>query len=290
MDFVDGVNEFIRDGLISGVPTLVATDLRKIDLLKRSLGPLADDVEFVNMHEAGRNPARIIPLWRKFLDANPGPIVGVGEPVWFGRTPDELVECHHHEMLLNVAFGDRQEFALLCPYETNVFDRNVVKRIGDSHGGIREDGGSHDCAHASLGAGASPFSGALSDPPAKADEVQFTIDNLSSLRELTKIYAEHVGIGPLRLGDVELAITEVASNSVRHGGGSGSLKFWHTDDAVVFEVQDRGHFTDPLLGRVLPSPTSESGRGLWVTNQLVDLLQLRNTLSGTVLRMTFLFE
>ncbi len=58
------------------------------------------------MAELGRNPAKIIPAWQKFLDtdaADSRPARGVGEPIWAGRGADELIECQVHEALLNVA-------------------------------------------------------------------------------------------------------------------------------------------------------------------------------------------
>ena len=72
--------------------------------LEKSLDGQADEVAFVDMGELGRNPARIIPAWQDFLDAHAGrPVRGIGEPIWPGRRPEELLECQLHEALLNVA-------------------------------------------------------------------------------------------------------------------------------------------------------------------------------------------
>ncbi len=40
------------------------------------------------------------------------------------------------------------------------------------------------------------------------------------------------GAGPSRRGDLVLAVDELASNSVRHGGGHGVLRLWRDDDAL----------------------------------------------------------
>ena len=45
---------------------------------------------------------------------------------------------------------------------------------------------------------------------------------------------------------------EVATNSIRHGGGEGTLRVWHEDDMVVCEVRDRGRLDQPLAGRARP--------------------------------------
>jgi anti-sigma regulatory factor (Ser/Thr protein kinase) len=58
---------------------------------------------------------------------------------------------------------------------------------------------------------------------------------------------------------------------------------WRDGDALVCEVRDRGQLGDPLAGR-RPTPEQPDGRGLWLVNQLCDLVQLRSSASGTVVR------
>jgi hypothetical protein len=41
----------------------------------------------------------------------------------------------------------------------------------------------------------------------------------------------------------------------------------------------------PLAGRVRPGPRQRYGRGLWMANQLCDLVQLRSRRDGTVARV-----
>src|SRR2546421_585138 len=77
-------------------------------------------VEFADMAKVGRNPARIIPVWRQFVSeraAGGGRIRGIGEPVWAGRGPSELAEAQRHEALLNLAFAGTPGMWLLCPYD-----------------------------------------------------------------------------------------------------------------------------------------------------------------------------
>src|SRR6185437_16379793 len=93
------------------------------------------DVRFVDIREVGRNPARIIPVWRAFVDelGGDGPVRGIGEPIWADRTPDELVECHLHESLLNVAFSDDPDFWLVCPYDDLALAPDVIEEMGRTH-------------------------------------------------------------------------------------------------------------------------------------------------------------
>jgi anti-sigma regulatory factor (Ser/Thr protein kinase) len=97
--------------------------------------------------------------------------------------------------------------------------------------------------------------------------------------------AVEAGLAHDRAGDIALATSEVAANSVRHGGGGGTLRTWHTDDAFVCEVRDAGHIEDPLVGRSIPQPVANGQRGLWLVNQLCDLVQLRSLEDGVVVRL-----
>jgi hypothetical protein len=54
---------------------------------------------------------------------------------------------------------------------------------------------------------------------------------------------------------------------------------------VICEIRDKGTITDPLVGRLAPGTSPESSRGLWVVNQLCDLVQVRSSAGGTTVRM-----
>ena len=54
---------------------------------------------------------------------------------------------------------------------------------------------------------------------------------------------------------------------------------------MVCEVRDRGRIEEPLVGRRRPEPGARGGHGLWMANQLCDLVQLRSRRSGTSVRL-----
>ena len=78
---------------------------------------------------------------------------------------------------------------------------------------------------------------------------------------------------------------EVATNSVRYGGGSGTLRVWIDGDSVVCEIADAGRIVDPLVGRRRPAADALGGRGLWLVHQLCDLVQIRSDGDGSAVRM-----
>jgi anti-sigma regulatory factor (Ser/Thr protein kinase) len=287
--FLDGALPFVRDGLAAEEPTLVMVPAEKIDLLRSALDGDAERVLFADMAEVGRNPARIIPAWREFADENAGPggrLRGIGEPIWADRSAQELVECQRHESLLNLAFADARGFTLLCPYDTAALPPAVIDEALCSHPFIVQDGGGGESAdYRGLEAVPGPFAEPLPDPPGAAPEIAFEATTLDVMRRFVSRLAAEAGMNAPRTADLVLAANEVATNSVRHAGGQGTLRMWQEEDAVVCEVRDTGHIHQPLAGRARPADGRMGGHGLWVVNQLCDLVQLRSFSTGSLVRL-----
>ena len=64
------------------------------------------------------------------------------------------------------------------------------------------------------------------------------------------------------------------------------LRIWQDDATVVCEVRDGGRIADPLADRRRPRLDQFGGRGLWMANQLCDLVQLRSLDDGCVVRVS----
>lgn len=287
-EFVDAAAAFIREARADDATTLVVVSARKIDRLRSALGSDADSACFADMANVGANPARIIPAWRKFVDERSGsdrPLRGIGEPIWAERSAAELVECQRHESLLNLAFADTDDFRLLCPYDTKALAAHVIDEAQRSHPHLL-DGDYHSdspCCR-TLEAVAAPFDAPLTSVPADAHEVPIVPTALDLVREFTAVLAAKGGLGTQRSEDLVLAVHELATNSIRHGGGGGELRGWLERDAVVCEVRDGGLIDEPLAGRVEPVADQAGGFGLWLVNQLCDLVQVRSFETGGVVR------
>ena len=293
-DFVDRAASFVDDGLHAGEPVFVVVDRPKIDQLRAAIGRDARGVAYADMCEVGHNPARIIPAWRRFLAAqDPRRAVrGIGEPIHPGRGADELVECHVHEALLNHAFDDlSRDFWLLCPYDTSALAPNVVATARATHPHVTNGDGRHE-----RGAfdGHATFDRVLELPlsPIPSDAIvhPFVGGDLGNVRATATAFAGRAGLSPTRIDDFVLGVHEVAANSVCHGPGHGVLSLWEVSDRLLAEVHDSGRIDDPLIGRVEPDAIGCSGRGLWLANQLFDLVQIRSTADGAVVRMHFLIH
>lgn len=264
-------------------------------LLERHLDGLRDHLSFADLRDLGRNPGRIIPEVRRFADAHAGrPLAFVGEPIWPGRTPAETRAATSHEALLNVAFAGRPG-AILCPYDAAGFAPEVLADAEVTHPLLLEVGVRRPRARfvpPSTVHGPVP---PLPPPPGWADALAYGPGRLMALRRFVRRHARAAGLDRGRIHDALLAVTEVATNSLRHGGGGGTLWVWTEPGAdgstgqaageLVCELRDAGHIQDPLAGRYLPSDHAENGRGPWLVHQLCDVVEMRSDLSGTTTRL-----
>jgi anti-sigma regulatory factor (Ser/Thr protein kinase) len=289
-EFLAGTTSFLREALEADEPALVVVDAAKVALLRAELGTDAGRIEFADMAGAGANPARIIPVWREFVDRHGAPdrgIWGIGEPIWPGRSAAELAECHRHEALLNIAFADSPGFRLLCPYDTVRLDDEVLHGARCSHPVMAVSDGKRSASrvYSGLDAIAEPFDEPLPEPPVTSRELPYERDTLRLVRRFVAAHAVDAGLRGDRVDDLVLAIDELASNSVRYGGGTGVLRVWQDDGALLCEVRDGGLIDDPMVGRVRPSGERIGGYGMWMVNQLCDLVQVRTSGAGTVVRV-----
>jgi anti-sigma regulatory factor (Ser/Thr protein kinase) len=284
-DFLAGTVPRIRDAVASDGAVLVAAEPERIRLVREALGGDGGGaVAFADMQRIGRNPACIMPVWRAFVrdHAQAGrPLLGVGEPVSPARSAAELVECQRHESLLNVAF-DGAELTLICPYDADALPQPVLDEARRSHRLVTEDGVSRRSATYTDAVPAD----ALPEPAAPPAELPFSRADLGLVRRFVRDFAQRAGFSSERMTDLVLAVNEVVSNSIRHApGGAGVARAWRDRDAFVCEVSDGGWIEDPLVGREPISYDAPGGRGLWLVNHLCDLVQVRSSAAGTVVRL-----
>jgi MEDS: MEthanogen/methylotroph, DcmR Sensory domain len=253
--------------------------------LQDSLDADADQVEFVDMMKLGHNPARIIPAWQKFLDKHEGrPVRGIGEPIWPGRRPAELLECQLHEALLNVAVDPKIPFWLVCPYHAQELDAEVIEEAHRSHpvivetdsyaGSLRYGGRAHVDAM---------FGADLATPPGVPITTTFTADNVARLLAYLRLELYVAGLPAGKASQLAGAAQRLAQNSLHRGAREGRIRIWNTGDALICEINDETAVDDVLHGR--REPFGEDHDALWLANQVCDLVQLRSTPSGTTVRV-----
>ena len=106
--------------------------------------------------------------------------------------------------------------------------------------------------------------------------MDFDIDHLGRLRSTAATVAADASLQDERAADLVLAVNELATNSICHGGGQGTLVMWREGGTLLCEVRDSGHIPEGTFHHDAerPDPDAMSGRGLWLVDQLCDAMQI----------------
>jgi anti-sigma regulatory factor (Ser/Thr protein kinase) len=287
-EYVDRIGEFFTAGLEAGEVALAAVPRRNLERLQAT--DWARDVAFADMETVGRNPSRIIPFIARFLARHSDRRVRfVGEPIWSSRSRAEIVEGVRHEALLNLAFA-QADVTILCPYDESGLDADVIAEAGRTHPTIRCRGHVHPSTNYAdplevYAAAGHP----LRPPPMGPVAIRLLPSDLAVLRSWLRANLPAESLGHKRTSDFVLAVAEAATNTIVHAPGEGTVSVWQADREVVCEVSDSGTIADPLVGRREPDPDAVGGRGLWLINQLCDLVELRPSAGGTAIRLHMRF-
>jgi anti-sigma regulatory factor (Ser/Thr protein kinase) len=166
-----------------------------------------------------------------------------------------------------------------------------------------------------------PAAGVGRAAPASAQALlldqEFDSGTLYALRAAVQAHAGRAGLSEDRVGEMVLAVHELAANAIAHGAGHGRLRMWERAGALSCEIVDAGPSgagrpTGPSPGsagrptgsspggagrptRPFPGgadrPTGPSeaadpwpaadGHGLWLVQQVADQLDLRSGPRGT---------
>ena len=286
-DFVEQLVPFIRDGIEAGEAVMVAVTPEHIEWIRNDLGPSAAQVHFVDMTQLGRNPARIIPAWQQFLDDWSGegrPARGIGEPIWVGRRPEEVLECQLHEALLNLAVDPELPFWLVCPYDAEHLGEDVLAEAGRSHPAIATSASyqgspgyrGHSHAAAMFSSTLPPVGGRLTETAASWSDAIAAADHVT-------LQAADADLWSHKVVALAEAVRGLTGDSLDRGAAEAVVRLWDEPDVVVCEVADTGVTGNLLAGRREPIPPGQDA--LWHANQLCDLVQVRSDENGTTVRL-----
>jgi serine/threonine-protein kinase RsbW len=94
------------------------------------------------------------------------------------------------------------------------------------------------------------------------------------------------------LADLKLALTEAASNSVRHAysgdhAGVAEISYELLPDRLVIEVTDDGFGFDPSEAKGAPEELSEGGLGIAIIRAIADDVQIGTQPGGKGSRLRF---
>jgi anti-sigma regulatory factor (Ser/Thr protein kinase) len=282
---------FLVEGLAAGDAAVVVTSSRAAAVLAEAL----DDDGVVVLDPADvygmRTPAALTALRQLAEQRAPeGRRLRVVGETDFGRTPREWQEWLRYEAVINEALRDQPLWGL-CVYDTGRLPDPVVEA------GLR----THPHLVTAQGREVNPAyeepADFLRDLPVLADPLQLTepvlrVDDVSDFTGLRHTVARHLaalGGSADAMEDLHLAIDEMSSNAVRHGGRPVRLQLWASTDRVVCSISDSGPgMDDPFAGYgpAHGSDLSRGGMGLWLARQLCDHVDVIDDGPGLTVRLT----
>jgi anti-sigma regulatory factor (Ser/Thr protein kinase) len=126
----------------------------------------------------------------------------------------------------------------------------------------------------------------LETPP---DASVFLADaqNLPALRQFSAAHAAVFGLRGQHTADLVLAVTELVTNSVEHGGGTATVAMFAVDGHVICQIRDAGPLETADAGPQPPTPRRYRGHGLLMVNTLADLVRIHSSVSGTTVEARF---
>jgi anti-sigma regulatory factor (Ser/Thr protein kinase) len=284
-DYLSYLSAFTRAGLRNAEPVFVAVPGRKAALLRERLGAESHLLRYGAITQTGRNPARLIPELRAFLDEHRGrPVRFVSEAIWPGRSAAELCEATRHEALMNLAFASSPA-TIVCPYDTGALAPSVLAGAERTHPAFLRNGQTQPAAdYAGQDVVPAECEEPLPAPPADA-QVRAYETSLRPVRELVASHGAALRMTEERITNMVIAAGEITANTLRHTSAGGTFWVWHSGEEIICQVRDRGWIADPLAGR-WRRPPEGSGHGLWVVNQVCDLVEIRTSrAAGTVIRL-----
>jgi anti-sigma regulatory factor (Ser/Thr protein kinase) len=290
-EFADWAVAFLGRGVDADAKVLAVAGPKHARLLQTRLGSGSGSVEFIDPESWYTTPARTMATFDLMAQdhADLGRAVHIlGEPPWLDRSPFEQLGWHRFESLLNLTFRDR-DVTMGCAYDARTIDPETAGMVHRTHPVIAS-GTDHESSPGFREPvdffaeyGASP----LEPPVGPVVSTDFDIGLLAAARQFVNEQAGRLQLPTAGLPQLVVAVSEITTNAVQHGGGGGQLSMWRSTDHVVVEVRDHGtQPPDPLAGYLRPDITNEpeGGFGLWMARQLCDIVELRGG-PGWVVRM-----
>lgn len=285
-EFLSYLVPFVAQGIRRGEPVFVAVGPRELAALRHEIGEHLGAVQWADTRHWHPNSSTRLrashELLVEWLEGGAERVRLVGEPVWPDE-PELVGEWQRYESVLNEVLAPFP-VTLVCTYDASRLDRSIIEAARHTHPELAGDEPASSDEFEDPAEFLSRVNSAVAAAPPSATRLSEPND-LFAARRLVAEQAILAGMRMSQVTDLQLAATEILSNAIRHGGGATALWVWSDDGRFLCQVEDRGPgIEDPLAGYLPPGIAAEDGRGLWITRQLVDLLQIGRTLPGTRVR------
>mgnify|MGYP003793378103 CR=1 FL=1 len=130
----------------------------------------------------------------------------------------------------------------------------------------------------------------MGDPGGKIEllRLAFDRDAVTGARHDVAGCAAVAGLSGRRLEGFVLAVNEIMTNAVRHGGGRGEIRLWRTAASLKCQIRDEGSGAPAARfnGHELPPTSATGGRGIWLARRMCDSLEIESGGAGTTVHLT----
>jgi anti-sigma regulatory factor (Ser/Thr protein kinase) len=292
-DLVDVAVPWLLEGLAAGEAGVIATTTGTAAVLREELGEHRQIhvVERGDVYRA-RTPTAIT-TFRQLAEQRVSdgvPRVRVVGEVNFGETERDWLEWQRYESVINAALADWPLWGL-CVFDATQLPEPLLESALQTHSHVVDADG-----RVPNGRFVAPAD-YLRSLPVPAEPLEATpprlwardVADFVGLRHAVAAELATVEAPPELVEDFLLAVDEMTSNAVRHGGPPVSLRLWVADDRVVCTIRDQGPgFDDPFAGYgpAHGDDLSRGGMGLWLARQLCDHVDITSRDDGVQVRLT----
>jgi anti-sigma regulatory factor (Ser/Thr protein kinase) len=212
----------------------------------------------------------------------------IGE-VDFGPTERDWLEWQRYESVINEALSDWPLWGL-CVFDTQRLPDQLLESARYTHTGlVTATARSRNPDYVDP----DEYLRGLPVPPEPLEQTEPrlsapSVSDYVGLRRAVSAELARVDASADLLDDFLLAVDEMTSNALRHGGPPVGLRLWVADDRVVCTISDHGPgFDDPFAGYgpAHGDDLSRGGMGLWLARQLCDHVDITQD-DGVRVRLT----
>lgn len=272
----------LLDAAVEAGDTVLAVVPRHNADLLRSAARRPEAIEFIAAEEWYDHPVETIVSYERVLrDLPDGTRAFVIGEVQFGVTEADWIAWTRYEAAIDHALG-RFDARVVCPYDSRSLSPAVIADARRTHPHVLGGAGRRPSADyvdvATLFATLAPTVCMPTTPPV-VDMV--VAENLRAARQTFADVASTHGLAADRIGQLTLAVNELLTNAVLHGGGSARLRLWVGADELVCAVEDSGSgIDDPLVGYTAPPVGSVGGYGTWLARRLFERTEFSSSPTG----------
>ncbi|MGY1399107.1 anti-sigma factor RsbA family regulatory protein [Streptomyces sp. SS10] len=283
--FLAGTLPHVREGIEAGAPTFVVTPDHEAEALRDSLGQDAQAVQFIDPADVYTNPVRAMAAMTAVAKSlGPRPAWVVASDDW-SRYRDAL-DWVRYDSIFNLSFAD-VPFRSCCCYNTAVLSSDAIALVRQTHPTILEGDVLRDNPQYRE---PEDFVGdldrlPLAPPPQPTAMMRILPTELHAVRAFVADQAKRCGLSADALHNLLVAVTEVATNAIRHGDAPVTLRTW-PDDGLICEITDSGNWQpEEFISWQPPESAVDSGFGLWGVGMLCDTVQVRTGSNGPTVRL-----